>query len=140
MDNPERFEQLIAFLDSHLSASGRRDEHPDGSLQFVGGDPPEVVVLLTETSVVVAMFAAEWRGGPSPSPKPRRVGILKWRRLPETILFNALGALIKGAREARRGQFRTCQDCGRNTPPEWMDQDDICRTCAEQARRRQIVH
>jgi hypothetical protein len=138
MDAPERYEQLIAFLDSHLT--GERHELADGSLQFVSGDPPEVVALLTETSVIVFEYAAVWSRQHTPTPKPRRVGLLKWRRLPETALFNALGTLIKGAREARLSAFRACQECGRLTAPEWMDEDQICRTCAELIRRQGIVH
>jgi hypothetical protein len=138
MDAPERYEQLIAFLDSHLT--GERHELADGSLQFTGGDPPDVVAILTETSVSVYMYAAAWTTRYSLQPRPRRVGIVKWRRLPETALFNALGVLIKGAREARVASFRTCQECARNTPPEWMDDDQICRTCRDRLRREDIVH
>jgi hypothetical protein len=136
MDAPERYEQLIAFLDSHLGTAGDRQENADGSLQFTGGDPPEVVVLLTETSVVVAEYAAVWDSQVSLTPKPRRVGILKWRRLPETALFNALGTLIKGAREARLSRFRVCQICGRTSAPEWMDNDNTCTSCAEREHSR----
>ena len=54
MDAPERFEQLIAFLDSNLPAPVERQESADGSVQFTGGEPAQVVVSLTETSVIVA--------------------------------------------------------------------------------------
>ena len=138
MDAPERYEQLIAFLDSNLPAPVERQEDASGALRFIGGDPPEVVVGLTETSVVVAQFAATWETPYTLSARPRRVGVLKWRRLPETALFNALATLIKGAREARRSGFRTCQHCGRNTPPEWIHSDDVCQGCAE--RESGIVH
>lgn len=138
MDAPERYEQLIAFLDSHLT--GDRHELADGSLQFVGGDPPEVVATLNDTVVSVYVYAASWTTQHSLTPRPRRVGLLKWRRLPETELFNALGVLIKGAREARLSSFRACQDCGRSTPPEWMDDDRTCRTCGDRRRRQDIVH
>jgi hypothetical protein len=138
MDAPERYEQLIAFLDSHLT--GERHELADGTLQFIGGDPPEVVVLLTETSVMVFEYAVVWNTQHTLTPKPRRVGLLKWRRLPETELFNALGILIKGAREARLAAFRACQECGRMTAPEWMDDDQVCHTCSDQIRRQGVVH
>jgi hypothetical protein len=138
MDAPERYEQLIAFLGSHLT--GDRIEQPDGSLQFIGGDPPEVVAILEDTRVSIYTYAAVWTTRQTLTPRPRRVGIVKWRRLPETALFNALGVLIKGAREARVAAFRLCQDCGRSTPPEWMDDDQICRTCSDRRRRQDIVH
>jgi hypothetical protein len=132
MDAPERFEQLIAFLDSNLPAPVDRQESPDGSLQFTGGDPPQVVVTLSETSVIVAEFAGVWESAFTFSTRPKRMGLLKWRRLPETQLFNALTALIKGAREARQSRFHACRYCGRNTAPEWMHDDGVCQTCADQ--------
>ena len=130
MDAPERYEQLIAFLDSNLPSPVERREEADGALQFVGGEPPEVVVGLTDTSVVVSEFAATWESPYALTSKPRRVGVLKWRRLPETALFNALGTLIKGAREARRSGFRICRECGRSTPPEWLRTETVCQRCA----------
>jgi len=138
MDAPERYEQLIAFLDSHLT--GDRRELADGSMQFTGGDPPEVIVLLTETSVIVAEFAAVWESPYTLTAKPRRVGVLKWRRLPETALFNALGILIKGAREARLATFRACEECGRSTAPEWMTAKAMCHGCADQEQRQRSIH
>ena len=44
MDAPERYEQLIAFLDSNLSNPVDRQESADGTVQFVGGEPADVVV------------------------------------------------------------------------------------------------
>src|SRR5262245_40570661 len=137
MSAPERYEQLIAFLDSHIA--GERVERGDGSLQFIGGDPPDVVVELTDTNVIVSEYAAVWETPYALTPKPRRVGILKWQRLPETALFNALNTLIKGAREARAARFRRCDQCGRTTAPEWMDTETTCTSCAEQDERR-LVH
>ena len=138
MDTPERYEQLIAFLDAHLTND--RHELADGSLQFVGGDPPEVLAVLADTSVSVYTYSARWTSAQTLAPSPRRVGVLKWRRLPETALFNALGVLIKGAREARLAAFRICQECGRSTPPEWMDDDRTCRACRDRMRREDVVH
>lgn len=132
MEAPERFEQLIAFLDSNLPAPVERQESADGSVQFTGGEPPQVVVMLTDTTVVVAEFAGAWQSSFTFAAKPRRVGLLKWRRLPETPLFNALTALIKGAREARQARFHECRHCGRSTAPEWMHDDGVCQACADQ--------
>ena len=60
MDAPERYEQLIAFLDSNLPSPVDRQEGADGSVQFTGGEPAEVVVSLTDTSVLVSEFAGVW--------------------------------------------------------------------------------
>jgi hypothetical protein len=132
MNAPERYEQLIAFLDSNLPSPVDRQEAADGSVQFTGGEPAEVVVWLTDTSVLVSEFAGVWETAFTFAARPRRVGVLKWRRLPETALFNALSVLIKGAREARISRFQTCRYCARSTAPEWMHDAGVCQACADQ--------
>ena len=132
MDAPERYEQLIAYLDSNLPSPVDRQEAADGSVQFIGGEPAEVVVSLTETSVIVSEFSGIWETPFTFAARPRRVGVLRWRRLPETALFNALSALLKGAREVRLSRFQPCRYCGRNTAPEWMHDDGVCQACADQ--------
>jgi hypothetical protein len=132
VDAPERFDQLIAFLESNLPAPVERQEGADGSMQFTGGEPAQVVVALNDRSVVVSEFAGVWESPFTLAPRPRRVGVLKWRRLPETSLFNALTALIKGARDARQSRFQTCRYCGNRTAPEWMHEDGVCQSCADQ--------
>jgi hypothetical protein len=132
VDVPERFEQLIAYLNSQLPAPVDQQTADDGSLQFIGGDPPEVVVLLTERSIIVSEFAGTWTTAFEFAAKPRRVGVLKWRRLPENALLGALHQLIKGAREARRAAYQTCQYCGRSTAPEWLHDEGVCQPCADQ--------
>lgn len=131
MDVPERFEQLIAFLGSQLPGPIDQQADADGAIQFIGGDPPEVVALLTHSSVVVMEFAGVWETPFKFTAKPRRVGVLKWRRLPENALLAALSALIKGARDARLASFRTCQYCERRTAPEWLHDDGVCQACAD---------
>jgi hypothetical protein len=140
MNEPERYEQLIAFLDNNLPSPVERLENADGSLQFTGGDPQEVVVLLTETSVVVAAFSAVRDTPYTLTPRPRRVGSLKWRRLPESPMFAALTSMIKGAREARVAGFRKCERCGRITAPEWMHDERSCASCAELEQEHRRVH
>jgi hypothetical protein len=132
LDAPERYEQLIAFLGSNLPHPVQRDDDSDGSIRFIGGDPPEVVVLLTHSSVVVAEFTGEWETPLTFTAKPRRIGTVKWRRLSESALFNSLSALIKGAREARLASFQTCQYCEQRTAPEWLHDEGVCQSCADQ--------
>lgn len=131
-DAPERYEQLIAFLSSNLPTPVERQEDVDGSIRFTGGDPPEVVVVLTESSLIVSQFSGVWESPFTFSAKPRRVGVVKWRRLPENALLGAIAALVKGAREARLASFVTCQYCGQRTAPEWLHDEGVCQTCADQ--------
>jgi hypothetical protein len=131
MAGSERYEQLIAFLNSNLPQPVALQEFANGDIQFTGGDPGEVIVVLTETSVVVSEFGGAWEADVFVA-APRRVGLLKWRRLPETPLINALTALIKGARESRVSQFQTCHHCGRPTAPEQLFDEHLCHGCAMQ--------
>lgn len=131
MDVPERYEQLIAYLGSQLPAPVDQHASGDGSLQFTGGDPPEVVALLTDSSVIVSEFSGVWESAFKFTAKPRRVGVVKWRRLPENALLAAVSALIKGAREARLASFETCQYCGRRTAPEWLHDTGVCQACSD---------
>lgn len=129
MSASERFEQLIAFLNSHLPEPVEQLPDDSGGIVFSGGSPVEVVAHLTETSLVISEYRVVLDRY-SPIVKPRRVGILKWRRLPETMLMNAVGSLIKGAREMRLAHYRVCEACERSKPPEWMQTRDLCVECA----------
>jgi hypothetical protein len=131
MDTPEGYEQLMAFLASQLPAPVEQRAMEDESIQFIGGDPPEVVAVLTRTRVSISEFAGVWQSAFSFTVKPRRVGVLKWRRLPENSLLAALSALIKGARDTRLASFQTCQYCGRRTPPEWLHDAGVCQSCTD---------
>ena len=131
MDVPERFEQLIAFLGSQLPAPVDQQSLADGSIQFTGGEPPAVVALLTQSSLVVSEFAGVWETPFTFVARPRRVGVVKWRRLPENALLAVVSSLIKGAREARLAAFQTCVYCGQRTAPEWLHDEGVCQSCAD---------
>jgi hypothetical protein len=132
MDDSERFEQLIAFVGAQLPKPVEEHQTDDGSFIFTGGEPAEVIVQVTESTVLVATFVASLEGDrASPATGPQPVGELHWRRLPETAVMNALSALIKGSREVRLATFRVCFECGGTRAPEEMADDDVCRECAE---------
>jgi hypothetical protein len=131
MDSSERFEQLIAFVGAQLPKPVEEHQTDDGSFIFTGGEPAEVIVQVTETTVLVAAFVP-LPGGRDPSgTEPQPVGELHWRLLPESAVMNALAALIKGSREARLATYRVCLDCGEKRAPEEMTAEDVCRECAE---------
>ena len=131
MSLDERFEQLIAFLGSQLPTPVEQQPQDDGSLVFIGGAPPQVVVHLTSAKISVSEFAGVWQARGQFVMKPRRVGVLLWQRLPETPLINALSALIKGARDMRLGRYHACASCGEKQPPEVLIGDGICPACSE---------
>ncbi len=127
----ERFEQLIAFLSSHLPEPVEQQGDGTGGIVFTGGSPGEVIAYLTDSIVEIGEFGVRWENPGTPVVKARRVGVLNWRRLPETALMNAIASLIKGAREMRLARYRTCRYCGTANPPEWLQSDDVCLTCAD---------
>jgi hypothetical protein len=131
MDNSERFEQLIAFVGAQLPKPVEEHQTDDGSFIFTGGSPGEVIVQITDATVLVATFVGTAESGEAPSVQPQPVGEIHWRLLPETALMNAVSALIKGAREARLATYRVCLDCGERKAPEDMASEDVCQACAE---------
>jgi hypothetical protein len=139
MDGPERFEQLIAFVGAQLPTPVEEHQTDDGSFIFSGGDPAEVIVQVTESTVLVAAFVGDRRERDPQRAEPHPVGELHWRLLPETAVMNALSALIKGAREVRLATYRVCLDCGARKAPEHMQtDDDVCLECSE--GRPKTVH
>jgi hypothetical protein len=85
---------------------------------------------VTDSSVIVSEFAGVWETSFKFVIKPRRLGVLKWRRMPENALWTALTALIKGARDARLSRFQVCRYCEKNIAPEWLHDAGVCQSCA----------
>jgi hypothetical protein len=131
MNGPERFEQLIAFVGAQLPTPVEQHQTDDGSFVFRGGDPTEVMVQVTESTVLVAAVVGDGEEHDPLRGEPRPVAELHWRLLPETAVMNALSALIKGARESRLATYRVCLDCGVRKAPEHMHTEDVCLECAD---------
>ena len=55
MDASERYEQLIAFLSTHLPPPVEQVDEPNGIMVFRGGSPVEVIATLTHSSVIVVV-------------------------------------------------------------------------------------
>jgi hypothetical protein len=125
----EGYEQILAYLESRLPRPVDRQEDADG-IRFLAGEPPEVIVTLTPTVVIVDEFAGEWETPGRFRLLPRRIGVLHWPHLPDNELLDALAALVTAARAARRRQYRTCEACARAVPPEWMHDAALCQSCA----------
>jgi hypothetical protein len=131
MTGPEAFEQLIAYIEAHLTAPVHQTPAPDGSITFTSGDPIEVHVRLSSSRVTVFEHQVVWENSTAPTARPRQVGSANWRRLPEHTVMAVVGGLIKGARERRLQAFRSCHACGQATPPEWLHDDETCQSCYE---------
>ena len=130
MGSDEHYEQLLAFIGTHIPTPFTQED-VEGVVIFTGGEPGEVVVRLTDRAVIVEEYAVRWAAPDTPVLRPRRVGMVRWRRLPESQLMSVVGDLIKGAREKRRSRYRACFFCLKTNAPEWMADDTTCRSCAE---------
>ena len=131
MRDDERFEQLMAFIGSQLPTPVDQQTDGDGTVTFIGGAPPEVVVHLTQSRVRVSEYAGRWESPDHFTVKPRRVGMLQWRRLPETAMMHALSALMRGARDVRLSRYRPCPICEKSYPPETLFSNAVCPSCGE---------
>lgn len=125
----ERYEAWHAFVAAHLSQPVHEDVREDGTY-LTGGQPAEVVVRLQNGVVTVYEFAIRWQGASAPVVRPRKVGMVSWRRLPERAAMRAVQGLIQGARESRLEKFLTCERCGLRQPPEWVDRWNVCQGCS----------
>ena len=125
---PPGYEALLAYLESRLPRPVDRQDDADG-IRFLAGEPPEVIVTLTPSVVVVDEFAGEWETPGRFRLVPRRIGVLHWPHLPENDLLDTLAALLAGARAARRSRYRVCGACDRSVPPEWMHDTGLCQAC-----------
>lgn len=128
---PLQWETLVASLVHELPQPVKRETALDGATVFVGGDPGEVVVRLTDSSLTVSEFAVGWDGPQTPVTQPVELGRLQWQWLPGVEAMHVLRALIDAARHSRRSKYRQCRMCEQVNPPEWMDDEEVCHSCAE---------
>ena len=126
----EKYEEWHAFVVAHLNDPVEEAVREDGTY-LTSGQPAEVVVRIDDSTVTVFEYAVKWEDPFTPVIRPRRVGSVVFRRLPERAAMRAIQALIDGAREARQQKFRTCDSCNRQQPPEWMREPNICQACAD---------
>lgn len=124
------FEEWLAYITTHLPTPVTEEQTGEGTT-FTGGDPGQVIVRLTRSRITVLEYAIEWTGPHTPVLAPRRIGTVVWGRARTHEMTKAVAALIEAAREARLAKFRVCERCERSTPPEWMDNERVCQSCAD---------
>ncbi len=127
---PLAWEALVASLANELPQPVRQETALDGGTVFVGGDPGEVVVRVTDAVLTVSEFAVEWVGPRTPATRPVEIGRVRWDWLPGVESMRVLLALIEAARQSRRSKYRRCPVCEQMRPPEWMTHEDVCQSCA----------
>lgn len=127
----QAFEEWLAFVAARLPQPVAQDEAPDGSIYFTGGEPGEVIVRLTRTTIIVWEYAVDWETPQHSVVRPIRAGSIAWRLVANSHAFSAAHALIDAARESRLSKYLTCSRCGQRKPPEAMHDDDMCQSCAQ---------
>ena len=104
------------------------EQGDENSVTFIGGDPGEVIVRVTTTTVEILAFTVEWHGPHTPVTIGAPVAMVN---LGEPDLVDAVSTAIEKARTARLATYRTCARCGKTKPPEWMHDAQTCQRCAE---------
>jgi hypothetical protein len=127
----ENFEEWLAFITTHLTQPVSQEIAPDGSTYLTGGDPAEVIVRLTRSTVTVWEYAVSWETPHSATVQPIRLGSVVWRRIPNPSAISAVRSLIEAARESRLARFSICSHCEQRKPPELMHDADMCQSCAQ---------
>ena len=130
IEYPEGWEEWVAFLTTHLPEPIQQEVVPSGVIFFTAGDPPEVVVRLSPSSITVSTCASELDGVVL---RPQRLGTIVWRRLPAGRVMALVAELIASARERRQATYRQCFYCEQMKPPEQMHEEDVCVECANVA-------
>jgi hypothetical protein len=122
---------LIAAIRKQLPKPVRKVVEADGSTVFIAGDPGEVIVRVSDSSLTVFEFAVEWIGPHQHEFREVPVARLEWPELPRARAIDAIAALIAATRASRLAKYRKCRFCGETSPPEWMTKKDVCDGCAE---------
>lgn len=123
------WEALVASIRAELPEPVEQEITRDGAVVFVGGQPGQVVVRVTASVVSVAEYGVEWLGPDEVVVRPLHLGSLRWRRLPEIQALTILSSLVSAARQSRLSKYRACRLCLEPTPPERLQDDDICEAC-----------
>ena len=101
---PLAWEALVASLVHELPQPVKQETALDGATVFVGGDPGEVVVRLTDDVLTVSEFAVEWQGPRTLVARPIELGRFYWAWLPGVETMRVLLVLIEAARQSRRAK------------------------------------
>jgi hypothetical protein len=129
MAKPQSPSPFIAAIRKLLPKPVRKVEEADGSTVLIAGDPVEVIIRISDTSVKVFEFSVEWPTPDTPELREVPIASLAWPSLPNTQALDAAAALIKATRESRLAKYQTCKFCKKVNPPEWMDAQDVCQGC-----------
>jgi hypothetical protein len=124
-------ERLVELVRATLQQPVRERSNA-GDLLLESEAVPEVAVGFSDEGVSVFVYSKTWRGPSELVADHRRLSRHSWEMLPEQTdeAFALMAALIDESRWQRAGAYRVCRECGKNTPPEFLEGADLCMGCA----------
>ena len=123
--------RLAVLVRSSLGEPVAEREDETGFL-IVSEAVPEVAVRLTADGVDVLFYGLRWDGPATLVDCHELMISLPWAELPESTeqAWAVVEVRIEESRRLRATSYRTCRHCGRNTPPEYMHDEQLCMGCA----------
>jgi formylmethanofuran dehydrogenase subunit E len=100
--------------------------------KIIAGNPPEVVVRLSEKGLLIAPYRATWESPYELKVVVTNADLVGWGDLPDAVepLRSYLSQKIEAARKTRKATFKNCSLCHETTPPERMHGETTCQACA----------
>jgi hypothetical protein len=95
--------------------------------ELLGGDPPLVIVRVTDDEIRILQARWKWQGAHTPSCTG-----LPFARVPLRTSAARVAELIAHAWAKRLAEYRWCPRCQRRTEPEHM-LESLCHGCAQRA-------
>lgn len=129
------YKSLINESSRLLPAPVRDDLHTIelfAEIVLIGGNPGEVIVQIDDGDVTISEYTVSWETPYTPVIKAEKVGSLNWEQVPATVLNEKLSELITKTIEIRRAKYRKCEKCRETKQPEWMHNQTVCQSCAEE--------
>lgn len=97
-------------------------------IQIDMGGAEGIVVLVTAEALELRLPTVEWTMGAYGPAEASRF----WKRISARRMNDLkLAELLESARQARREEYKTCQFCKEQFPPEFLSDESTCQGCAE---------
>jgi hypothetical protein len=108
-------------------------ERQDGTgLLFISEAVPEVALRLTDKGVDVLLYRRIWAEPDQLVDQHHLLTSVPWKGLPDQVeqAWALLETPVRAPQKQRASSYRTCQRCGKSTPPEFMHNEQLCMSCA----------
>ncbi|MCC7337867.1 MAG: hypothetical protein IT422_22495 [Pirellulaceae bacterium] len=133
MKHVDRMERrsLVREIEGMLPQPFEHQDNLDGEAVWIGGDPGEVIVRMSDTQIAVSVYTMLWGSPHTMTVLPVPLGVLDWGNVPAAQMSMLLQILVGSASDLRKSSYRNCETCDQLNPPEWMHDENICQSCAQ---------